>query len=35
MIERKVCGPIREGECWKVKTNKELHDPLKHRNHKI
>jgi hypothetical protein len=35
MIERKVCGPTREGECWRVITNKELHDPIKRRNHKL
>lgn len=28
-IERKVCEPTREGECWRVITNKKLHDPIK------
>jgi len=27
-IERKGCEPTR-GECWRVITNKELHDPIK------
>jgi serine phosphatase RsbU (regulator of sigma subunit) len=35
MIEKKVCGATKEGECWRVITNKELHDPREQRNHKI
>lgn len=34
-IVRKVHGPTKEGECWRVTTNKELYDTIKQRSHKI
>jgi hypothetical protein len=34
-IVRKVYGPTKGGECWRVITNKELHDTIKQRSHKF